>query len=65
MSIDYKALGKTTGDMALEVLGGADASKMPVRTITEATPVVNTDVLGALGMTIPEAYANAEAVKNN
>lgn len=65
MSIDYKALGKTTGDMALKVLGGADASKMPVRTITEATPVVNTDVLGALGMTIPGAYANAETVKNN
>ncbi|MBQ8208059.1 MAG: ABC transporter substrate-binding protein [Clostridia bacterium] len=62
VSIDYVALGKVTGEMAADVLGGADASKMPVRTISDATPIVNTAVLEALGMTLPEALANAAVI---
>ncbi|MBQ8497838.1 MAG: ABC transporter substrate-binding protein [Clostridia bacterium] len=58
VSIDYVALGKTTGEMAIDVLNGEDASKMAVKTISDATPVVNTDVLEALGLTLPEAYEN-------
>lgn len=62
VSIDYVALGKVTGEMALDALGGADVASMAVKTITDATPVVNTDVLKELNMTMPEAYSNAETV---
>ncbi len=58
VSIDYVALGKVTGEMALAVLNGKDAATMAVKTISDATPVVNTEVLDALGLTLPEAYEN-------
>lgn len=64
-SIDYVALGETTGKMGIDVLGGADITAMAVQTISDATPVVNTDVLASLKMEMPEAYANAETVKTN
>lgn len=63
MSIDYVALGKTTGNMAVRVLKGeAKTAEMAVETITDATPVINTDVVSALGLTIPAQYASAETV---
>lgn len=62
VSIDYVALGKVTGEMAVDVLGGADLTTMAVRTIKEATPVINSDVLTELGLTLPAAYANATTV---
>ena len=65
LSIDYVGLGKVTGDMALEVLGGEDPANMAVKTITDATPVINTEVLSALGMTLPESYSDAETVTTN
>lgn len=65
VSIDYVALGKVTGNMALDIKNGGDASKMAVKTISDATPVVNTDVLAALSMEMPAAYANAEKVTTN
>ena len=66
VSIDYVALGKTTGDMGLDILlNGAKASEMAVKTITDATPVINTDVLASLNMTMPDKYKDAETVKTN
>jgi putative ABC transport system substrate-binding protein len=66
VSIDYIALGKVTGEMAAEVLKGADASAMAVRTISDATPVINTDVLTELKINMPSAYADiAETVTTN
>lgn len=62
VSIDYVALGKVTGEMALSVLGGTDPSTLAVQTISDATPVINTEVLAALGFTMPDAYASAETV---
>lgn len=62
VSIDYVALGEVTGQMGIDVIGGADISTMAVKTISDATPIVNTDVLSALSMTMPEAYANAATV---
>ena len=59
VSLDYIALGRVTGQMALDVLNGASAATMAVKTITDAVPVVNTDVLAAFGLTLPEAYQNA------
>ncbi len=62
ISIDYVALGEKTAEMGLEVLNGADPQTMAVGTITEGTPVVNTDVLAQFGIELPESYANAEKV---
>lgn len=59
VSIDYVALGKTTGQMAADVLKGTDAAQMAVKTISDATAVYNPDALAALNMTLPEAYADA------
>lgn len=65
VSIDYVALGKVTGKMGADVLGGKDAATMAVKTITDATPIVNTDVLKTLNMTMPESYSNAQTVTTN
>lgn len=65
VSIDYVALGKVTGDMAADALEGANLADMAVKTISDATPVVNTDVLAAFNMTMPAAYASAETVTTN
>lgn len=62
VSLDYLALGRVTGQMALDVLNGAAASTMAVKTITDAVPVVNSDVLAAFAMTLPEAYTKATLV---
>lgn len=65
MSIDYEALGYVTGEMACEALDGADLSTMAVRTTSECTPVINTEVLESFGMTVPSEYADAETVVTN
>lgn len=65
VSIDYVALGKVTGNMAADALEGAKLAEMAVKTISDATPVINTEVLAAFNMTLPEAYANAETVTTN
>ena len=38
---------------------------MPVGTISEGTPVVNTDVMAQFGITLPDSYANADKVTTN
>lgn len=65
VSIDYVALGKVTGEMAVAILNGADIKTMSVRTISDATPIVNTDALTALGITLPETYANIATTTTN
>lgn len=65
MSIDYVALGKKTGEMASKILNGEDASTMPVESISDATPVINTDEISKLGMTIPDKYKDAATVTTN
>lgn len=59
VSLDYLALGRVTGQMALDVLNGAAPATMAVQSITDAVPVVNSDVLAAFAMTLPDAYKNA------
>lgn len=63
IGLDYVALGKVTGEMALEVLGGADASGMSVKTITDTTPFVNRTVMEQFHITLPAAYQNATFVE--
>ena len=64
-SIDYVAMGRDTGDMAIEVLNGGDISTLSVRTSSETTPVVNTEVMSALGLILPAEYEGAEMVTTN
>lgn len=63
VSIDYVALGKVTGEMAVSVLKGEDASTMAVKTITEATPVINSSVLKKLGLSTPDGYSEVKTVE--
>lgn len=65
ISIDYVALGKVTGDIGIRVLNGESAGTIPVGQISEGTPVVNTDVMDKFGISLPDAYANAEKVTSN
>lgn len=65
VSIDYVALGKVTGGMAVDALEGAALADMAVKTISDATPVVNTEVLDAFGMKLPEGYENVDTVVTN
>lgn len=65
VSIEYVALGEVTGEMAVEVLEGADISNMAVKTISDATPVVNSEVLAELNIELPAAYSEAEMVTTN
>ena len=65
VSIDYVELGKTTGNMAIDVLNGGDIKTMAVKTISDATPVINTDVSKVLNITVPDKYKDAETVKTN
>lgn len=63
VSIDYVALGRVTGEMAVSMLKGEDASTMAVKTITEATPVINSSVLKKLGLSTPEGYSEVKTVE--
>ena len=62
-SIDYIALGKETGKMAVKILKGeAKAADTPVYTVDEGKPVYNKSVLEKFSLTLPSAYSGAEAV---
>lgn len=65
ISIDYVSLGEKTAEMGVKVLDGTKCSEMAVGKISEGTPVVNTEVLEAFGITLPESLADAEKVVTN
>ena len=48
--------------MAARILSGEDASTMPVEEVEDATPVYNSEVLEALGLTLPADYQDAQDV---
>ena len=55
IGIDYKELGRQTGEMALRILrDGEDPAEMPVETATEFSYVVNEDAAKAQGVESPE-----------
>jgi len=61
--IDYVALGREAGLMAAAILKGeAEPQTMAVKLVDEVTPAYSSEVLAALGLTLPEAYAQAEDV---
>lgn len=61
-SIDYVALGERTGEIAIDVLGGANAASYPAVEVTDSFLVINPDVASKLGITIPEALNSVERV---
>lgn len=61
-SIEYVALGKKTGEMAAKILNGTDISTVPIETIEDTAPVINTEVADGLKIKIPDNYKNAEFV---
>lgn len=54
VAIDYTELGKLTGKMAVEVLGGKDIKTMPIQYTENPQLVVNKKVADEMGITIPE-----------
>ena len=51
--------------MGVEILAGTDPKTMAVGTISDGTPVINTDVMTQFGFTVPDKYADAEKVTTN
>lgn len=63
--IDYVQLGKQTGAMAAKVIRGeATCDKIPFETIDSYSTYINSDVLDAMGITVPANIA-ANAVEAN
>ena len=54
LGINYYNLGYQTGLMAIEVLGGADVSKMPIKAQTEFDYAFNLEAAAAIGLEIPQ-----------
>lgn len=54
VAIDYTELGKLTGKMAVDVLGGKDIKTMPIQYTENPQLVVNKKVADEMGITIPE-----------
>ena len=66
-SIDYIAVGFASGEMAIEDLGGADASTMAVKEIKDASIVLNKEAMDRLGLTYGKedaTYVNTEPNNN-
>ncbi|MCR4672577.1 MAG: ABC transporter substrate-binding protein [Lachnospiraceae bacterium] len=57
LSINYYDLGYATGQMAIEVLNGADISTMPVQYAPQFTKEYCASRCEALGITVPDDYA--------
>lgn len=58
-SIEYVQLGIQTGKMAARVLNGEDITTMPFEVVQDFEPVINSQALQALNMTVPESLSNA------
>ncbi len=54
LGINYYNLGFQTGLMALDVLAGADVSKMPIQAQTDFEYLINKTFCDAIGLSIPE-----------
>lgn len=61
-SIDYVALGEKTGNIAVDVLGGADAASYPAVSVTDSFLVINTDVTSKLNITIPKELNDVQKI---
>ena len=48
--------------MGIDVLNGADAATMAVKTISDTEIVINTEVLDTFKLEIPQSFADAKTV---
>ena len=55
LGLNYYNLGYQTGEMAVQVLEGADPASMPVQSQSQYDYVVNEEMLSALGMELPQS----------
>ena len=58
-TLDYVALGKTTGEMAAKILKGADVKTMPVSVVTDSKPVYSLKNMQKFNLTLPADYSSA------
>lgn len=58
-TLDYVALGVTTGEMAGKILKGADIKTMPVSVITDSKPVYSLKNMAKFNLALPEDYTSA------
>lgn len=56
LSISYYDLGYRTGEMAAEILSGADVSTMPILYAPKFTKEYNAELCSILGVEVPEDY---------
>lgn len=59
LGINYYNLGYQAGEMAIRVLDGADISTMAIEASTNYDFCINGDVADAIGVTVPEKYAES------
>ncbi len=58
VTIDYNELGRLAGNMAAQVIEGADISSMPVGYTNNKKLIINDDEVSKLGITVPEDIAS-------
>lgn len=63
IGINYKNLGKQTGEMALKVLKGSKPADMPIESQKEFDTVINKTNAALLGITIPDDLKSAKLVE--
>lgn len=56
-SIEYLDVGKAAGKAAAQILGGKNASEIPVATVTDPSNFYNSKVCQQLGLTVPADLA--------
>lgn len=61
-TLDYVALGVTTGEMAGQILKGADIKTLPVSVITDSKPVYSLVNMAKFKLELPTDYASATNV---
>lgn len=62
-SIDYIDVGKAAGKAAAEIIGGKNASEIPVAVITDPTNCYNSTVCDMLGLTVPSTVEATDVAK--
>lgn len=60
LSIDYYDLGTISGQLAVDILKGADVSTLPVKYAPQVTKQYQAANCEALGITVPEGYSPIE-----
>ena len=59
VGIDYTNLGYQTGEMAIEILEGADVSTMPIQYAADPVLSINLDTAAAIGYEFPQEILDA------